>query len=313
MTWTLAASRGSAFNVWWSQPYPRFQELLEQATGGRLKIETKVDLFPFGEQLVNVIQGQADMGFTRIPFISGSFPLWDFGSFPFAFAGHYEYEKALNDPRMREILEITHKEAGVKYLFDGPGGACDVIFSNKPLPTVESLKDLKVRVTGLLPTYTLELLGAKPLTMAILELTESLQRGTVDALHTGRIYGLGAGITDVTKYVNFWPIQPIYGGTVYVNLKSWEALPSDLQDIIMKESREMNRANMYAAESVDQFLEAALRATGIELIKPGKAELDKAKKLIYPAVFDKWLEVAGPYGPEVVDIVKKYASALKGM
>ena len=278
-----------------------------------MKFETKVDLFPFGEQIFNVIEGRADMGFTRIPFISGTFPLWDIASFPFSWANQFEYEKALNDPRMREIFELTHREVGLKYLFEGPGGMCDVIFSNKPLPTIESLKGLKVRVTGMLPVFTMELLGAKPLMMALLELTEALQRGTVDALHTGRGYGLGVGITDVTKYVNFWPIQPAYGGTIYANLKSWEALPSDLQDILMQYSREMDRQNAYAQFTQDLLATAAFRATGVEAITPEKAELDKAKRLVYPKAFEKWLEVAGPYGPEVLAIVKKYASGLKGL
>jgi len=286
--------------------------MLEKATDGRLILETKVGLFPPTEVIHGVIGGRADIGFQRIPWVSGTFPLWDFGELPFFFGNVYEYESALNNPRMVEILQKTHAEVGLVKVMEPAVGALDALYANQAIATVDDFKGLKIRSAGLLPTLALELLGASPLTIGTTEIAEALQRGTVDVCATTRGFGLGLGMADVTTYVNYWAVSSAFGNTVMVNMDSWNALPADLQQIVMDLGAEMQGQIIYAATVEDYFAALGIRVGGLEEVVPEKAEIDKARELAKP-VIDKWLELAGPYGPEVLAIAGKFASGAEIM
>jgi len=310
--WTFASSSGAASNMWGFNPYPRFQKMVEEATGGRLILETKVDLFDFKGTMIGVMKGGADIGFQRLPFVSGTFPLWDFGSLPFFFDNVYEYEAALNDPRMIKLMDETYAEKGMVKLLESPSTALDALFGNKPIRTLKDFDGLKIRASGLLPTLTLQLLGASPLTMSIMEISEALKRGTVDAVCTAPGYGLGAGMTDVTKYISYWPVQSGYGGAVVANMKSWKALPPDIQKILKEVSRQMQAQVFFSSDSEYRVARKGIEVAGLETIVPDKAEIDKARQLAKPAI-TKWVKIAGPRAEEVLAIAADYASGAKIM
>ncbi len=310
--WIFAASSGAASNMWGYHPYPRFQKMIEEATDGRLVIETKVDLFPFKGAIQGVMKGGADMGFQRLPFVSGTFPLWDFASLPFFFKNVYEYEAALNDPAMKKILDETYAEKGLIRLLESPSTPLDALFGSKPIKTVEDFKGLKIRSSGLLATLTLKLLGASPLTMSAMEISEALKRGTVDAVCTAPGYGLGVGMTDVTKHLSYWSVQSGYGGVVVVNMKSWKKLPEDLQKIVRKVSKEMEAQVFFSSDCEYRVAKTGIGAAGLTITVPDKPEIAKARQLAKPAI-DKWLEIAGPRGKEVLEIAAKYASGAEIM
>ncbi|MDP2931858.1 MAG: TRAP transporter substrate-binding protein DctP [Chloroflexota bacterium] len=312
ITWIFAASSGAAPNVWSTQPYPLFQKMIEKATGGRLVLDTKVDLFANTEALNGVAGGRADIGFQRTSAISGTFPLWDFAALPFFFDNIYEYQAAVNDPRAVQIWDKTFGDVGVVKIADAPDTALDAIFGNKAIRTVADFSGLKIRTAGLLPTLTLKLLGAAPLAMPILELSEALQRGTVDAISTAPGYGLGSGLTDVTKYLNVWAIQSGFGGVIVVNKKSWDALPADLQKAVKDVGAEIERQIVFASASTATLARTGIQAAKLQVIVPDKAEVDKARTLAKPAI-DEWLKAAGPIGPTILSIAGQYAGGAKIM
>jgi len=285
---------------------------VEEATNGRLQIDTIVDLFPAAEVLMGVIDGRADMGFQWTPYVSGTFPLWDFGSLPFFWGDVYEYESAINDPRMIEIIDMTHSDAGLVKLYDPVAGALDAVFGNKPIATVEDFNGLKTRTSGILPTFTLELLGAAPLTMATAELADALNRGTVDAVLTSTPYGAGTGMLDVTDYVSYWAIQSCYGGELVINKKSWDALPAEIQQILKQVGMDMQRQTFFASECVYEQISKIIVGAAAIVVTPEAAEIDKARELAKPAI-QKWLDVAGPLGPDVLAICADYASGAEIM
>jgi len=290
-------------------PY-RYQEVVEKATGGRLKLETKVGLFPPREVIHGVIDGRAEIGFQRIPWVSGTFPLWDFGSLPFFFDNNYEYEAALNDPRMVELTEKSYREVGLVKLLESPSTAQSGIFANQAINTVDEFKGIKIRTSGVLQTYTLELFGSSPLTIAAAELAEALQRGTVDAIATSLGYGLGVGLADVTDHVSLWPVSSSFGGAVVVNAEKFDALPADLQQILREVSTEVQGQVIYGTDVDLRRAISGIKATGLTVIVPDKAEIDKAITITKPVV-DKWLEIAGPYGSELLAIASEYASGAR--
>ena len=97
IVWTFATNPGPAANTWAFHPYPRFQELLERRSGGRLVVTTKVGLYPPKEVIHAVIGGQVEIGFERTPWLAGTFPEWDL-SLPFFWDNIFEYEAFIMIP-----------------------------------------------------------------------------------------------------------------------------------------------------------------------------------------------------------------------
>ncbi len=304
-TWTFAVSPTIGVNGWTFTPYPRFQMAIEEATGGRLKLNLIEGLFPPAENIYGVIDGRADIAVQWTPYVSGTFPLWDFASFPFMWESVYEYEKAVNDPRMLSIMEKTYGEAGLVLLMDFPSGPVGDVWANKPIRTVADFEGLKTRATGLLNSNALKALGAAPLTLPFPELADALSRGTVDAVFTVTGWGLSVGLADVTEYSNLWDVGSEYGNMLVANKESFDALPADLQQILLKVAKEIE-PQMYMGTDVLYRYAAVVLDSSTTVIVPERAEVAKAKELTRSAI-DEWLKVAGPYGPEVLAIVDEYA------
>jgi TRAP-type C4-dicarboxylate transport system substrate-binding protein len=134
--------------------------------------------------------------------------------------------------------------------------------------------------------------------MSIMEISEALKRGTVDAVCTAPGYGLGAGMTDVTKYISYWPVQSGYGG--------------DIQKILKEVSRQMQAQVFFSSDSEYRVARKGIEVAGLETIVPDKAEIDKARQLAKPAI-TKWVKIAGPRAEEVLAIAADYASGAKIM
>jgi TRAP-type C4-dicarboxylate transport system substrate-binding protein len=311
VVWTFATNPGPAANTWSFHPVNRFAQLLEKNSGGRFMLKTKVGLFPPTKVIHAVKRGQVEMGWERTPWLSGTFPIWDL-SLPFFWDSVYEYEAFLNDPEMIKIDKETFGKQGLVKIAEIQSATTDGIFAKKPIKTLEDFKGLKVRTAGVIPTYALQLMGASPLTIATTEILEALQRGTVDAIQTSRGWGMGFGLPDVATHVSIWSVQSVFGGMLIVNKKKFDALPADLQKILLDTGKEMQGQNAYGSYVEMKESEIGAKVSPMEAVFPDKSEIEKARKLCKP-VIQKWLDRAGPKGKKVLEIAAKYASGAKIM
>ncbi len=311
VVWTFATNPGPAANTWSFHPFNRFAQLLEKNSGGRFILKTKVGLYPPTKVIHAVKRGQVEMGWERTPWLSGTFPIWDL-SLPFFWDNVYEYEAFLNDPEMIKIDQETFGAQGLVKIAEIQSATTDGIFAKKAIKTLEDFKGLKVRTAGVIPTYALQLMGASPLTIATTEILEALQRGTVDAIQTSRGWGMGFGLPDVATHVSIWSVQSIFGGMLIVNKKKFDALPKDLQKILLDTGKEMQGQNTFGAMVEELESEIGAKVSPMEAIFPDKTEISKARKLCKP-VIQKWLDRAGPRGKDVLAIAAKYASGAKEM
>lgn len=311
VVWTFATNPGPAANTWAFHPYPRFQNLLAKNSGGRFVLQTKVGLYPPKEVIHAVKKGTVEIGWERTPWLSGTFPLWDL-SLPFFWDNVYQYESFLNDPKTMAIDRDTFGKQNLIKIAEIQSATTDGIFAKKPIKTLGDFKGLKIRTAGVIPTYALKLMGASPLTMATTEILEALQRGTVDAIQTSRGWGMGFGLPDVATHVSIWSVQSIFPGMLIVNKEKFDALPKDLQKILIDTGREMQGQNAFGAMVEEYESVIGAKVSPMEIVFPEKSEIEKARNLCKP-VIQKWLDRAGPRGKEYLDTAAKYAGGAKAM
>jgi TRAP-type C4-dicarboxylate transport system substrate-binding protein len=310
ITWTFATLAG-ATPLQWSveEPMGRFQTMIKEATGGRLVLNTKLMLVPHEQMADAIIDGRADIGTVWIPFVSGTYPLWDFGSLPFFWGSHpWEYEKAINDPQLLAIMDQSFSDTGLVRLCYMQSSAVDVIFAKKAVSTVDDFQGLKTRVVGAIPTLSIKLLGGAPLVIPLGEVSNAMRLGTVDAVNAGVTFGfITTSMQDAATYINYWPIQPEFAAAICVNQKSWDALPADLQEIVRKVALEFQGQEYLAAYVHDRNEKILAPVSKLTIITPDKSEIDGAAEIVQPAI-DEWIKIAGPKGQEIMPILLQYAN-----
>jgi TRAP-type C4-dicarboxylate transport system substrate-binding protein len=287
-------------------PYPRFQKWTEKATNGRIKIDTTVELLD--DPLVGAIEGRVDIGYDRIPFVSGTFPLWDFGSFPFFWSDSHEYEEALNDPTIKQIIEASFEEAGLVRMFEGPSGPNDLIYSNNQYLTLDDLQGAKIRSAGAMTTETMRLVGAAPLTLSVTELVDALTRGTVDGINTNYAFGMEIGLTDIAPYASVWPMTSEFSQVFAINRDAFYSLPTDLQGIMREVFADMQAQSFVGGHEARLVAVSAIRATPIEIVTPEQSEIEAAAQLITPDIFEWYVNRAGPQAQQILDVAAQYGT-----
>ena len=282
--------------------------MVEYASGGRLKIDTKMDLFKDGmDTTMGVIDGRVDAGHFHGAWSSGTFPLWDHISVPFTYGSTMEFDQARRDPRMMEIHKESYAEAGLVQI--GSYG-CDgnlAVWANKAINTVEDFKGLKIRASGILASLNIKALGAAPVTVAGPEIPEAILRGVLDAALTDRSWGLSIGLGDVTTHLNRWTFTPCFQNTIVVNKEKFDSLPPDLQQILMDVGDRLSSQVNYTTAFSGRLLDSAVESAGLELVFPSDAEVEKARKLCEP-IADEWIAIegVGARGAEILEIAAKY-------
>lgn len=104
-----------------------------------------------------------------------------------------------------------------------------------PVYSVDDLKGLSYRASAGTPSDLLLAWGATPIQMAPGDIYQAVQKGTVDGFIFDWSGMVSFGLQEVTKYLVTYPV---YCGPYYLmmNRSSFDALPEDLQNIILEHS-----------------------------------------------------------------------------
>ena len=296
----LTTAEAAAF-----RPGGRFETMLLENSGGRFKLDVKPRLFNPLQVADAIATGKAEIGDVSASYMSGTYPLWDFGALPFRFSSMYDYEKCVNDPEMIAILDKSYRDAGLQYLSSALGGEMNCLFGTKPFPTLDDFKGAKIRTMGLTATNSVECLGAAPVSISGAEMVDALYRGVVDAALATLHFGMAMGLGGVTTDISVWGVMPVIANSLVCNAEAFDALPADLQKVLVDTAKDMSRQLYYAYEPQFGAYRAWIANSGIDYVRPAEGEVLRARALTKPVV-DGWLEIAGPYGQEVLDISAKY-------
>jgi len=139
------------------------------------------------------------------------------------------------------------------------------------------------------------------------EVEDALSRGTVDAICTSKSYGSERGLIDLSKYASVWPVTPVFSQFIAVNAKVWDKLPPAIQQGLLRAGAELTRQMAPVVEQMEISYTLWIRSSKCQLIIPEPPEVKKAMELMRPVV-KEWLDMAGPYGKDVLRVGLKYAN-----
>ncbi len=207
---------------------------VNKEAGGTLRVQlfSGPALGHFPQIYDRVLNGVADIAFALLGPLSRQFPQTSVASLPFetpdasigTVALWHVYERGLLADEWKLVKPLT--------LMVFPNV---VIHTNKPVQSLADIGGLKLSVQSRLMSDTMQRLGVAPITLAVTDLYESLNRGVVDGSVIGWPATRSYRLPEVT---NYHLEVPLGGEVTFIMMsnKSYEKLPEKDRAIIDRAS-----------------------------------------------------------------------------
>ena len=285
----------------------RFAELVEQESGGDIKVEVfdSAQLYKDKEVPKAVSSGAIEMGSAALTRFVGTTPVVDLFFTPFVFKDFGAVVQATQPGNpIRETIEAEVLKTGARILWWQPFGMAVMLSKGEPIDTPEKMKGKKVRVFGKAPGEFVEALGGVPTLLSGSEQFLAYQRGTVDAGMTGVTAVKSRKLNEVMDYMTLTN-HAVPEFVVVVNEKFWQGLTDKQRNLLQKVARqvetEMN--NDYAKTEADviDWIKSDTKMKVVDLDDAQRMAFQKASA----SVVDDFIKSAGPQGAQLVEEARK--------
>ncbi|MFC1846149.1 TRAP transporter substrate-binding protein [Chloroflexota bacterium] len=303
---------------------------VEEATKGRVKITMypAESLFKATDGWEATKGGMTDICWTIMSYYTGPFPLTSVIGLPFLslssgkIDGKVRSGGAVNSHILQELYEtlpeIQAEWKDVKVLMLFCGDPAFVRTSKKPVRNTNDLQGLKIREVGIYPTEMWKLLGATPVAMGMPAVYDAVSKGVLDGSNSSWAPFATFKMWEVMKY---WTDA----GTIappmmqIMNLKTWNSLPTDIQEAIMSVSgmygAELAGDSIFGFDAREEVLAAAQKAgKPLERVELDAGEYEKWKETAGKPLWGKWvneMNAKGLNGQKVLDatlsLLEKYS------
>lgn len=209
---------------------------IEKRTNGQVKIQ----VFPTGtltkpQQCYDgVVNGISDIGMSVFAYTRGRFPVMAALDLPFGYPSGLVATRMANQ-FYNEFQPKELKDVKVLYLHGhGPG----LLHTKKPVKSIEDMKGLKIRSTGL-SARIVEALGGVAVAMPQNAAYEALQKGVVEGtftpMETLKGWKQAEVIKSTTDSKSVGYTTAMY---VVMNKGKWDKLPADVKEVFEAVSKE---------------------------------------------------------------------------
>ena len=266
-------------------------KLINEMSGGRIKIKVygAGELVPAFEIFDAVSRGAAELGHGAAYYWKGkNEALQFFSTVPFGLTAT-EMNAWLYHGGGMELWQQAYAPFGLVPTASGNTGVQMGGWFNKEINSVDDLKGLKMRIPGV-GGEVLNRAGGTPVNLPGGELFTALQTGAIDATEwVGPYNDLAFGLYKVAQYY-YYPGWHEPGTTLecFINKEVMDALPADLQSIVVNASRVANQDMLaeYTARNNDA-LETLLNKHNVDLRKFPDDVLEKLQEISKTAVADE--------------------------
>jgi len=278
---------------------------VKEKSGGRMEIRVHPasSLYPSAELIPAVLDGRTELGTVLASYLTDV--LLEIGplELPFMTGSVEEHKKAAL--QLRPFYTERFARQGLK-LLSIHAWPSQQIFSTVPIRSVADWKGKKIRVYGADSANIARLLGAAPVNINFGEVYSALEKRTVDGAMTSATNAEPMKFFEVAKYLDYWYLAGAAQEWLVANQKAWDALPKDLQQIVLDSIKETNLEEKEWADAAafDEKTRKRLPELGMTVIDPSKEEMEKARKAAKGA-WDTWLTRTGADGKRGMDLALK--------
>src|SRR6202795_1699263 len=276
--------------------YTAFGAKVKEKSGGRMEIRVHPasSLYPGPELIPAVLDGRSEIGTVLASYLTDV--LLEMGplELPFMTGSIEEHKKAALQLRPFYTEMLAKKGLKLLSIHTWPS---QQIFSTVPIRTVADWKGKKIRVDGADYANIGRLLGAAPVNIPFGEVYSALEKKTVDGAMTSAPNAEPMKFFEVAKYLDYWYLAGAAQEWLVANQKAWDALPKDLQQVVLDAMKETNLEEKEWADALaaDERARKRLPELGMTVVDPPKEELEKARKAA-KAAWDTWLQRTGADG-----------------
>ena len=259
---------------------------IEKRTNGAVKIT----MFPGGTLTPadkcydGVVKGISDIGFSVLAYTRGKFPLTEVSDLPLGIKSGVVATRVINE-YYKKFKPNEFDEVKVMYLHGhGPG----ILHTKKPVNTLDDLKGMKIRCTGM-AAKIVTALGGVPVAMPMGETYDALSRGVVDGSMAPQESLQGWKWGEVVKYTieNFGSSYST-GFFVVMNKDKWNSLPPDIQKVIEAVNVEWIEKTGKLWDEIDKEGREFTLARGNQIIALSREEDEKWAKQVRP-ILDEYV------------------------
>jgi TRAP-type C4-dicarboxylate transport system substrate-binding protein len=285
--------------------YQAWAAKVKEKSGGRMeiRIHPASSLYPGPELIPAVLDGRTEIGTVLASYLTDV--LLEMGplELPFMTSSIEEHKKAAL--QLRPFYTEMLAKKGLKLLSINTWPS-QQLFSTAPIRTVADWKGKKIRVYGADSANVTRLLGGAPINIAFGEVYSALEKRTVDGAMTSATNAEPMKFFEVAKYLDYWYIAGAAQEWLVANQKAWDALPKDLQQIVLDAVKETNLEEKEWADAAafDERVRKRLPELGMTVVDPPKEEIAKARG-IAKAAWDTWLSRTGADGKRGLDLALK--------
>ncbi|RJX29899.1 MAG: hypothetical protein C4525_13555 [Desulfarculus sp.] len=258
---------------WWGKE-------LEKRTKGRVKVQFfwMGSLVEWKDGLHGVASGICDIANPCSTYHPSDFPLYISLDMPYNGNDYWAAMRATIDTvENQPDLKAEFEKNGMKFLFNWMSGFFHFGVS-KPVNSIADLKGKTFRSFGGARIKWMEYLGINPVFMSYAEIYEAMDRRTMDGVELVLMLSDAFKHYEVVKQVRVANLGFVVTCAATINLKVWNKLPKDIQDIMLK-LREDYAAH-YAKglmELEGKILENWQKKYGIQVVKISAAD-DKTSR-----------------------------------
>jgi TRAP-type C4-dicarboxylate transport system substrate-binding protein len=282
--------------------YQAWTAKVKEKSGGRMEIRyhPASSLYPGPELIPAVLDGRSEVGTVLASYLTDV--LLEMGplELPFMTSNMEEHKKAAFALRPFYTEMLAKKGLKLLSIHTWPS---QQLFSSVPIRTVADWKGKKIRVYGADSANIARILGAAPINIAFGELYGALEKRTVDAAMTSATNAEPMKFFEVAKFLDYWYIAGAAQEWLVANQRAWDALPKDLQQVVLDSLKETNleEKEWADASAADAAVRKKLPQLGMTIIDPAKEEIDRARTAARGA-WDTWLGRTGADGKRGLEL-----------
>jgi TRAP-type C4-dicarboxylate transport system substrate-binding protein len=287
-TWKLATGyRAESFHT---QNIYQFAREVEKASAGQLLIEVHPNntMFKLGDISLAVQQGKAEAGETIMSSMVKDIPIAGADSIPFVVSSYKDAQRLwkLQRPGIEKHLAAR----GMKLLYAVPWPP-QGLHSSKPVRGLADFKGTQMRTYNQTTTRIAEMLGARPVDVAMVDVGKALAEGRMDNMITSALTGVENKVWGPIKYyyeINAWFPKNV----VFVSSKAFEALKPEARASVLKAAADAETRGWQASQALAYGATEELRQNGIKIerIPP---DLDQEIKRMGEKFSREWIRSVG--------------------